>query len=222
MSTEKPGCLSALFGIKSKDTRPTVKAQPSIFPYRLTDHFFSPAEANFYRFLLEAIDNNLIIFPKTSLKEFISIADQTNFQAHLNKIDRKHVDFLICDPKTLQPVFAIELDDVSHRRADRGQRDTFIETVFSGVELPLVRIPVRASYNIEELRILFKNAKEKRHMRVAAQENARRLSVVQSNPPLCPTHQIPMVLRTAKHGSTAGEKFWGCPNFPGCREIVKI
>lgn len=222
MSTEKSGCLSALFGIKVKSTPSTIKAQPSVFPYGLQKQFLSPAEASFYRSLLEAMDNNLLIFPKPSLKEFISVTDQKNFQTHLNRIDRKHVDFLLCDPKTLEPVFAIELDDASHRRAERGQRDTFIETVLSGVELPLVRVPVRSSYNAQELQILFRNAVEKRRMRVAAQENAKHLATVQSNPPLCPTHRIPMVLRTAKQGSTAGEKFWGCPNFPNCREIIRI
>jgi Protein of unknown function (DUF2726) len=222
MSTEKPGCLSALLGIKPKRTPSSPKAQPNLFPYRLATQFFSPAEASFYRILQEVIDDDLLIFPKTSLKEFISIADQGNYQTHLNKIDRKHVDFLICDSKTLQPVFAIELDDSSHRRAERGQRDTFIDTVFSGVELPLVRIPVRATYKGEELEVLLKNALEKRQIRIASQENAKRFSAVENNPPLCPKHGIPMVLRTAKHGSSAGEKFWGCPNYPQCREIIKV
>ena len=222
MSTEKQGCLAALFGIKSKSIQPNTRAQPSVFPYRLRKEFLSPAEASFYRSLMEAIEDKLLVFPKPALKEFISVTDQSNLQTHLNKIDRKHVDFLICDPKTLEPVFAIELDDGSHRRAERGQRDTFLETVLSGVELPLVRIPVRSSYNAQELQILFRNAVEKRRMRVAAREDAKQLSAAQNNPPLCPTHQIPMVLRTSKHGSTAGERFWGCPNFPACREIIKL
>jgi hypothetical protein len=222
MSTEKQGCLSALFGIKAKSAQPDIKPQASIFPYSLRREFLSPAEANFYRSLLEAIDNKLLVFPKPSLKEFIFVADQSNYQTHLNKIDRKHVDFLICDPKTFEPVFSIELDDRSHRRAERGQRDTFLETVLSGVELPLVRIPVRSSYDAQELRTLFKNAIEKRLTRVAAHENAKHLSAVQSNPPLCPTHQVPMVLRTAKQGNHPGGKFWGCPNYPNCREIIKI
>ena len=222
MSTENQGCLAALFGIKSKNTQPNAEARPSVLPYRLRKQFLSAAEASFYRSLVEAIDNKFLVFPKPSLKEFISVTDQNNFQTHLNKIDRKHVDFLICDPKTMEPIFAIELDDASHRRAERGQRDTFLETVLSGVELPLVRIPVRSSYNIQELQVLFRNAVEKRHIRIAAQEDAKHLSTVQSNPPLCPTHQIPMQLRTARQGANAGEKFWGCPNYPNCREIIKI
>ena len=222
MSTENQGCLAALFGIKSKNTQPNAEARPGVLPYGLRKQFLSAAEASFYRSLVEAIKDKLLVFPKPSLKEFISVTDQNNFQTHLNKIDRKHVDFLICDLKTLEPVFAIELDDASHRRAERGQRDTFLETVLSGVELPLVRVPVRPSYNLQELQILFENAVEKRRMRVAAQEDAKHLLNAQGDAPLCPTHRIPMVLRTARQGNTPGEKFWGCPNFPSCRETIKF
>ncbi|MBI1371535.1 MAG: hypothetical protein GC159_02055 [Phycisphaera sp.] len=31
-----------------------------------------------------------------------------------------------------------------------------------------------------------------------------------------------MVLRTATKGQNAGGRFWGCPNYPKCREIVVI
>lgn len=36
-------------------------------------------------------------------------------------------------------------------------------------------------------------------------------------PPLCPKCQQGMVLRTARQGTRAGEKFWGCPGYPACR-----
>lgn len=34
----------------------------------------------------------------------------------------------------------------------------------------------------------------------------------------CPKCGSPMVLRRAKKGANAGSRFWGCSNFPGCRE----
>ncbi len=40
-----------------------------------------------------------------------------------------------------------------------------------------------------------------------------------NNPPLCPVHQISMKEKTAKRGRYAGQKFWGCPQFPACKEI---
>ena len=43
-----------------------------------------------------------------------------------------------------------------------------------------------------------------------------------NSPPLCPTHQIPMQERTAKRGKNAGNKFWGCPQWPNCNEIINF
>ena len=34
--------------------------------------------------------------------------------------------------------------------------------------------------------------------------------------PTCPRCNTPMVMRKARRGPNAGEKFWGCPNFPKC------
>jgi restriction system protein len=35
--------------------------------------------------------------------------------------------------------------------------------------------------------------------------------------PLCPRCESPMVLRIAKRGANAGEKFWGCSTYPMCQ-----
>jgi len=37
--------------------------------------------------------------------------------------------------------------------------------------------------------------------------------------PLCPKCGSTMVRRTAKSGSNAGNAFWGCSQFPGCRGV---
>ncbi|MBN2824489.1 MAG: topoisomerase DNA-binding C4 zinc finger domain-containing protein [Campylobacterales bacterium] len=40
--------------------------------------------------------------------------------------------------------------------------------------------------------------------------------------PLCPMCNSKMVSRTARQGIYAGNKFWGCSNFPSCKGIVNI
>ena len=44
-------------------------------------------------------------------------------QAWRNRIHAKHIDFVLCDPGNLQPILCIELDDPSHNRPDRIERD---------------------------------------------------------------------------------------------------
>jgi len=38
-----------------------------------------------------------------------------------------------------------------------------------------------------------------------------------ANAPLCPRCESPMVLRIARRGANAGEKFWGCSTYPKCQ-----
>jgi restriction system protein len=41
-------------------------------------------------------------------------------------------------------------------------------------------------------------------------------------PPLCPGCKIPMVMRTAKKGSNARSSFWGCSQYPKCRQMIVV
>ncbi|HFQ94723.1 MAG TPA: DUF2726 domain-containing protein, partial [Anaerolineae bacterium] len=76
------------------------------YPYHLRDDFLSPAELNFYRALVTAVSDWAIIFTKVSLGDlfFAQTGDRGQNQAYRNKIDRKHVDFLLCDPQTVRPI----------------------------------------------------------------------------------------------------------------------
>lgn len=68
------------------------------------------------------------------------------------------MDFVLCDPGTLQPIFVIELDDSSHNRPDRMLRDAFVEVVLESAKIPLVRVPVKRNYDQKELGELFRAA----------------------------------------------------------------
>ena len=40
--------------------------------------------------------------------------------------------------------------------------------------------------------------------------------------PICPKCVIPMRSRTAARGDTRGSQFYGCMNFPNCREVMPV
>jgi len=189
------------------------------YPYHIRDNFLSAAEHSFYLVLQHIVADKALICPKVSLGDlfYVKSSDASKFRIYTNKIDRKHVDFLLCDPKTLQPVVGIELDDKSHQRKDRQKRDQFIEAVYTAAKLPLVRFPVRRSYATSELDSAL-------HPYLNPGETAAPSQPVVKEPqstysPLCPKCNSEMVLRTATRGPNQGEKFWGCPNYPKCRGI---
>jgi ssDNA-binding Zn-finger/Zn-ribbon topoisomerase 1 len=40
--------------------------------------------------------------------------------------------------------------------------------------------------------------------------------------PICPKCHTPFVLRSAKSGKHVGKQFYGCTNYPKCRETLEI
>lgn len=215
MSDAEPeGCLLAilkLFGIDSGKASATEKD----LPYRLRDDFLSAAEKSFYRVLLNAIGNRVTICPKVNLADLFFVVRANENQGYRNKIDRKHIDFLLCDPATMTPRCGIELDDSSHARRDRRERDDFVDQVFQVAGLPLVRVPAQSAYNPNELHSILVP-----HISGNVQDKPSPPPVPAGGQPICPKCGIPMVPRTAKKGANMGQTFYGCPNYPKCREIA--
>ena len=208
--------------LSDKEAKPS---QPAHFPYRVRDDFLSPAEQSFFLVLKKAVDDWALVCPKVSLGDlfYARSSDPREHRTYTNKIDRKHIDFLLCDPQTAKPVLGIELDDRSHQRADRQERDEFVEAVFNAAQLPLARIPVQRAYDVAELTALLREKAGREPASPSSEPAAAAASPAASaaTPPKCPKCGSAMVLRTARTGANQGEQFWGCSNFPKCRGIVK-
>jgi hypothetical protein len=239
---EKPGCLAVVLralGLAPKFTAPDVLA------YHMRDDFLSPVELNFFRVLRTAVSDWAVICPKVSLGDLFyaeSGEHRTNVGLR-NRIARKHVDFLLCDPQSMRPLVGIELDDASHQRPSRQERDRFVEQVFAAAGLPLLREPARVSYSPRQLSAALSQmirweqqdtpsptSLEGTLPQEGAKATSSALDVVEnpidSSPgtlpstdtlPLCPKCGRTMVLRTAKRdGPHKGRQFWGCPSYPRC------
>ncbi len=248
LSSQNQGCLAALLGwigIKPSSPKPSdpsveyLPADPDPLPYRLRDDFLSPAEKSFYQVIKGMIGNYLTICPKVALSDLFFVTRPNENKSAYNRINRKHVDFVICDPQTMTPQFAIELDDSSHDRADRMERDAFVDSVFEAAQLPLLHIPVHLNYSTNELGDLFKEVLQKKYQPSSAEaqnassgqqddirsattmtKDGNGTAAVEPKAPFCPKCGTPMVLRTAKNGAQPGRKFYGCANYPKCRVIL--
>ncbi|NLD38716.1 MAG: four helix bundle protein [Desulfatiglans sp.] len=62
--------------------------------------------------------------------------------------------------------------------------------------------------------------------RFAFRENKKAIQPEQADlpdsAPLCPICGKAMVVRTAKSGKNAGNRFWGCSDYPDCKGVVKL
>jgi hypothetical protein len=137
----------------SKEEKPKTAIE---FPYHLRDAFLSNAEISFYHVVRTVVGETSQVFSKVSLGDifYVKSNDASKHRIYTNKIDRKHVDFLLCNPKAVRPFLGIELDDKSHQRNDRQERDQFVEQVFAAGGIPLVRVPVKHTYSLQEVQAL--------------------------------------------------------------------
>jgi hypothetical protein len=118
-----------------------------LYPYKLTQSLLTASEAAFYSALLLAAGRRYVVFAKVRLADLCQDLDRWADIRAFNKVSSKHVDFVLCDATTFQPVLAVELDDRSHMRADRRSRDAFVDGIFRTMGLGVYRQWVRHSYD---------------------------------------------------------------------------
>ena len=117
----------------------------------------SPGELKFFRALEGALAGNFRVFSKVRLADIVQPAKASNQNARyaaFGVIKSKHVDFVVCDPETLEFRLVVELDDKSHERADRAERDQKVDDLLAQAGIPVLHFPARSAYSIEEIRRL--------------------------------------------------------------------
>jgi ssDNA-binding Zn-finger/Zn-ribbon topoisomerase 1 len=83
--------------------------------------------------------------------------------------------------------------------------------------LPLTSIPCRSSYAVAALREMIASKLATELALDAPHEDV----LLQPEVPACPTCGIPMIPRVSKRGQAAGRSFYGCSNYPQCRQVVE-
>lgn len=79
-----------------------------------------------------------------------------NWKAALSVIQKKSVDFVLCDREHLESRVAIELDDSTHDNPVRQKRDKLVEDIFNNSNIALLRL--REVGNISDENLVHKIA----------------------------------------------------------------
>jgi very-short-patch-repair endonuclease len=223
------------------------KGKTQALPYEKESALFSPAERSFLGALDQAIGDEFRIMGKVRLGDVVKVKaglEKGQRQAAFNKIQSKHLDFVACDPADLSVQFVVELDDKSHERQDRQSRDMFVDEALRAAGIPIIHVPVRKSYSIQEIRDALSkalnpsNAGDGKVPAMAPAPSAASLgsaapSLFSASPAgqvgvniidnqACPACGAPMIMRQASKGQNAGNTFWGCSTYPRCKKTVPI
>jgi len=120
---------------------PVYKSKPTIL---------TPTEQKFFR-VLEKLKS-----PTTAIGVQVRVADiitpiDTQDRPSFTRIMSKHIDFVLFNRETFKIIAAIELNDSSHQREKRQERDQFLARSFEDAGVPLIWIPAQSNYDKDQL-----------------------------------------------------------------------
>ncbi|MFH1246176.1 MAG: DUF2726 domain-containing protein [Candidatus Liptonbacteria bacterium] len=106
-----------------------------------------------------AVGNEYRIFAQVHLSTLVDnkIVGQ-NWLAAFRHISEKSVDFVLCDKAYLSAKLVIELDDKTHERPERQERDREVERILKEAGIPLLRSENHGRFEPSALAEKVKNA----------------------------------------------------------------
>lgn len=124
----------------------------SQYDYRAKEYFMTRAESEFFLMLDQAVGNKYYIFSQAHLSSILNhkVPGQ-NWKYAFSHINGKSVDYVLCDKQTLKTVYAIELDDYTHKYEDRQERDQEVERMLSSAGIQLIRVADYKSLTLEKI-----------------------------------------------------------------------
>ena len=222
---------------------PKPKGEPRTFPYRSKENLLSPAERSFLGVLEQVLTNTgYRVFAQVRLADVVQVdkgLQRSAWQSAFNAISRKHVDFVVCRSDDLAIVGAIELDDESHAKGKRKDRDLVLNQILEAADIPLARFKAASAYSpndinsilLSEMKLSFASEPPAHSQETNPLENNGGLrgengvatppQMNQNTEQACPKCGSPLILRVAKKGKYQGQKFWGCSQFPNCKYVAK-
>ncbi len=135
-----------LFGFNQEEKKKV------FLPYKKKQFLMTSAEYKFFQVLEQVVDGKYYIVPQLAISDIVEVIDGYKWnKSYRSRIDKKTIDFVLFNKAGYTPYLAIELDDISHEREDRKERDRFVEDVLYKVGIKIVRIKNAYSYNVEEI-----------------------------------------------------------------------
>jgi len=211
-------------------------ARRMAYPYCSRKYLLTKAERSFLGVVDSILDDRYRIFSKVRMADVIKVRSglkASKRQAAFNRIQAKHLDFVICSANDLSIVGAIELDDKSHDRLTRRARDQFVDQAFLAAGIPILHCPARASYSVSDLkRTIYQEFEmglpEDDAVTGGIQEIFEDVGPVETehSQPFekmdfgkCPACGARLVKKIIGEGPHAGKAILKCSKFPKCKYV---
>jgi hypothetical protein len=132
--------------------RPPARPPDPRSPYEPIPALLTAAERDFFAVLRDATPAGFAVYPQVRLAGLVQVKPAARRdKSHWWRIQAKCLDFVLVDAVTFAPCLVVELDDSSHLRADRRERDAFVDEVLAGVGIPILHVRWQRRYDVQLL-----------------------------------------------------------------------
>lgn len=117
------------------------RKKSSAVPYR-KKYLLTKNEWSFYKKLKPVADKyGLCVIAKIRFADLVEVdtSKTKEYGKYFSKISSKHIDFGLVKPENMEVVYLIELDDKSHEKPSRIERDKFVNAVCEKTGYVLIR-----------------------------------------------------------------------------------
>jgi very-short-patch-repair endonuclease len=108
-------------------------------PYQKRDALLGADQRRLYAALREAAGDRWVVLSMVRLADLIQVLPgAAKRQAWQNRINARHVDFVVCDPTTFEPQLVVELDRRRRKREAHSDRELFLQRALASAGLPVL------------------------------------------------------------------------------------
>ena len=220
-------------------------------PYEKSNNLFAPAERSFLGVLEQAVGTEYRVYGKIRLCDVIQPEkglSKSHYYTALNKVNKKHLDFVICRKTDYEILGVIELDDSSHEQEDSKNRDIFVDMALKVSGIPILHFSAKRSYPVQAIRTSLVNAfalningvlkKDTEDPEFKGLQEAiahpigekwtldeiRKVEAVKKEMAEEPCPECGSIMRAGKvsRGPHQGKPFYVCANYPTCKTLKRV
>ena len=124
----------------------------SQYKYYAKSYVMTSRENECFKILNEVFSSKWFVIPQVHLSALLDYRVKgQNWNAAFRHINGKSVDFVLIGKESFKVICAIEIDDSTHNKPERKERDVEIERIFNQARIPLARISKFESMTKPEL-----------------------------------------------------------------------
>lgn len=112
---------------------------PAGASYEKKSRFLSGPEQELFYVLEDVLGDKYAVFPQPALISVIQKKSGGGFNSELFRV----ADFVIVDAATTEPLLLIELNDKSHLRSDRAERDAKVAAICENADIDVLTVDIQ-------------------------------------------------------------------------------